>query len=230
MSVRLISITKPVDESLTSEGLMAYCARVSSPNQDNPEYDKLLKYCAENSHWSVFELCDCTFEIITSRAIAQQILRHRSFSFQEFSQRYATVGTGFKQYEARRQDTKNRQNSIDDMSEEDKLWFLSAQVNVQRQALSYYEEALRKGIAKEQARFLLPLGVTTKLYMKGSIRSFIHYIQVRTDKGTQKEHRDIAILIRGIILEQFPSLTTILGGNDELLQQETENDSFTTQE
>jgi thymidylate synthase (FAD) len=229
MSVRLISVTKPVDEGLTAEGLLAYEARVSSPNQDNPSYEELLKYCAEHGHWSVFEMADVTVEITTSRAIAQQILRHRSFSFQEFSQRYATVGAGFKQYEARRQDTKNRQNSIDDMSEEDKLWFLSAQVNVQRQALSYYEEALRKGIAKEQARFLLPLGVSTKLYMKGSIRSFIHYIQVRTDKSTQKEHRDLALAIKSIILEQFPSLTTILGGNDELLQQETKNDHSTTQ-
>lgn len=186
------------------EGLMAYIARVSSPTQTNPTYAKLLEYCAKHGHWSVFEQIDVTFEIKTSRAIAQQILRHRSFTFQEFSQRYSTANMGFETYEARRQDDKNRQNSIADMSEEDKQWFKEAQDDVQENCERYYNHALRRGIAKEQARFLLPASTATKLYMKGSLRSWIHYIKVRADKATQKEHRDIAVEIKKELVKKFP--------------------------
>ena len=209
MEVKLVSLTSSPDKS--AEELVAYCARVSNPkNQNNhATADKLLKYCAKHNHWSVFEMADMTLEITTSRAIAQQILRHRSFSFQEFSQRYAEA-TGFETYEARRQDNKNRQNSIDDLSEETKEWFDAAQAAVRQMALAQYQAALRVNIAKEQARFLLPLSTQTTLYMKGSIRSWIHYIQVRADPSTQKEHRDIALECRKILLNNFPSLTDIM--------------------
>jgi thymidylate synthase (FAD) len=203
MNVSLIHITQD------AEKLMAYCARVSSSKQDNPEYEKLLGYCIKNSHWSVFEMASMCVEIVTSRAIAQQILRHRSFNFQEFSQRYAEV-TNFELYEARRQDTKNRQNSIDDMSEETKGWFLYAQASIQERSEALYEEALKLGIAKEQARFLLPLSTTTKLYMHGTVRSFIHYLNLRTGNGTQKEHKEIAEAIKAIFIEQLPTVSKAL--------------------
>jgi thymidylate synthase (FAD) len=195
----------------TVEGIMAYTARVSSPQQDNPSYAGLLKYCATHGHWSVFEMVDMTIEITTSRAIAQQILRHRSFSFQEFSQRYAKAAMGFENYEARRQDVKNRQNSIDDMDEATKAWFADAQAKVQELSNNLYDYALTLGIAKEQARFLLPASTTTKLYMKGSVRSWIHYLNVRTDPSTQKEHRDIALGIKDIFLAQLPITSEALG-------------------
>ena len=186
------------------EGLAAYCARVSSPTQTNPDYAKLLKYCAKHGHWSVFEQVDVTFQIETSRAIAQQILRHRSFTFQEFSQRYAKVDMGFQEYEARRQDTKNRQNSLDDMSEEDRDWFRAAQDTINAKAKELYDEALDREIAKEQARFLLPSSVTTKMFMKGNLRNWIHYVNVRADESTQKEHRDIALEVKRILSDNFP--------------------------
>jgi thymidylate synthase (FAD) len=219
MQVRLISATALSDgqaallppELHTVEGIMAYTARVSSPHQDNPTYAKLLKYCAEHGHWSVFEMVDMTVEITTSRAIAQQILRHRSFCFQEFSQRYAKASMGFEVYEARRQDTKNRQNSIDDLDGETKAWFHQSQKALQVFSESLYEQALEKGIAKEQARFLLPASTTTKLYMKGSVRSWIHYLNVRTDPSTQKEHREVALAIKEVFLTQFPITSEALG-------------------
>jgi thymidylate synthase (FAD) len=205
MNVKFISVTPD------AESLMAYCARVSSPdNQENPEYEKLLKYCIKNGHWSVFEMADMTVEIETSRAIAQQILRHRSFNFQEFSQRYAKANAGYELYQARRQDSKNRQNSIADMSEEDQEWFRKAQTHVSSVANELYIEALDKGIAKEQARFLLPLNTSTKLYMKGSVRSWIHYINLRAGNGTQKEHQDIALAIKEIFKVQFPTVAKSL--------------------
>ncbi len=219
MQVRLFSFTTVSDEMKaelpaelhTQDGIMAYCARVSSPQQDNPSYAKLLKYCSEHSHWSVFELVDLTVEITTSRAIAQQILRHRSFSFQEFSQRYAKAAMGFETYDARRQDVKNRQNSIDDMDQATKDWFLKSQYYLQARCEAAYEEALERGIAKEQARFLLPASTTTKLYMKGSVRSWIHYLKVRTDSSTQKEHRDIALGIQELFKTQLPITAEALG-------------------
>jgi thymidylate synthase (FAD) len=157
-------------------------------------------------------MADMTVEIETSRAIAQQILRHGSFKFQEFSQRYSVI-TGFETYNARSQDLKNRQNSVDNMSEETKGWFLEAQQKLQEKAQMYYESALSLGIAKEQARFLLPLSTTTKMYMKGSIRSWITYLQVRLDVSTQKEHRDIAEKIKEIFIQQLPTVAEAMEWN-----------------
>jgi thymidylate synthase (FAD) len=214
MQVRLISVTQPVitleDGTVpTPEGLMAYCARVSSPNQENPDYEKLLRYCINQKHFSVFEQVDMTLEVTTSRAVAQQLIRHRSFCWQELSQRYAKVAN-YEPYEARRQDTKNRQNSIDDISEEDKDWFRTAQATVWRDSYRLYQDALDKGIAKECARSLLPLNTQTRLYMKGSVRSWIHYLEVRCDQATQKEHRDVANAAKGIFIEQFPTVAKAL--------------------
>lgn len=213
MNVRFISITKPdiaIDgKELSPEGLIAYCARVSSPHQDNPDYVKLLRFCARQGHWSVFEMVDMTLEITTTRAIAPQILRHRSFSFQEFSQRYAKVAS-YELYEARRQDAKNRQNSIDDLDEETKQWFRDVQKEIWEHSFKRYEEALAKGVAKESARVILPLNATTRLYMKGSVRSWIHYLQTRCDPATQKEHRDIALAAREIFISKFPVIAEAL--------------------
>ena len=198
------------------EGLAIYCARVSSPNQCSAQYERLLRYCARNAHWSVFEMIDATFEIETSRAIAQQILRHKSFSFQEFSQRYAKAH-GFEIYEARRQDEKNRQNSLDNMTEEVKTWFKNLQDEHNKQSERYYNLALGAGVAKEQARFLLPLSVRTRLFMKGSLRSWIHYLQVRCDKSTQKEHRAIANEVKLQLSKQYPVIAEAMNWNEELL-------------
>jgi len=214
MNVELVAITKPVKSNLlefSSEELMAYVARVSNPsNQMNTKTSsKLLGYCIKNSHWSVFEHVNMTVEITTSRAIAAQILRHRSFVFQEFSQRYAEV-TNFEKYEARRQDIKNRQNSIDDMDQDTKEWFQMAQQLVTEDARAMYEEALRRGVAKEQARFLLPLSTQTTLYMTGNIRNWIHYIELRSENGTQKEHADIALAVKEIFKQQFPAIAEAL--------------------
>ena len=201
--VKLISITPD------AEKLIAYCARVSSKNQENPNIEKLLTYCYEHGHWSVFETAYITMEVNTSRAISAQILRHRSFTFQEFSQRYAEV-PDFCTYDARRQDKKNRQASIDDMSLEDKHWFSVAQDRVQTLTASLYLDALDKGIAKEQARFLLPMSSKTKIYMTGNIRSWIHYLELRTGIETQKEHRDIAREIKKIFKEELPIISGAL--------------------
>lgn len=217
MKVSLVSTTQ-ISQSMkdilpselhTSEGIIAYTARVSSANQENPNYEKLLHYCIIHGHWSPFEMVDMTVEITTSRAIAQQILRHRSFSFQEFSQRYAQA-TNFEMYEARRQDIKNRQNSIDDLPVDIQQWFKEAQADVQLYSKNRYEEALKLGIAKEQSRFLLPLSTTTKLYMKGSVRSWIHYLQLRCGNGTQLEHMEIANTIKSIFNQQFPTIAKTL--------------------
>ena len=214
MQVRLISVTNPLIEidnsQLTPEGLIAYCARVSSPNQETPDYEKLLSYCIRNRHWSVFEMVDMTVEITTSRAISPQILRHRSFCFQEFSQRYAKV-QAVEKYQPRRQDVKNRQNSLDDLDDATVAWFDAAQESIAKLGMEKYEEALEKGIAKECARVLLPLGTQTRLYMKGSVRSWIHYLDVRTDPATQKEHRDIADAVKAIFTEQFPVTSRAMG-------------------
>lgn len=199
-AVKLIAITPKAEE------LIAYCARVSSSNQFNPNIEKLLKYCIDHGHWSVFETPYITMEINTSRAISAQILRHRSFTFQEFSQRYAAVAD-FETYPARRQDSKNRQNSIDDMKLEDKHWFNIAQDRVQTLSSFLYYEALDKGIAKEQARFLLPMSSKTKLYMTGNVRSWIHYLNLRCHVDTQKEHRDIALAIREILKKELPIIS-----------------------
>ncbi|RTY36217.1 FAD-dependent thymidylate synthase [Chlorobium phaeovibrioides] len=214
MQVRLIALTAPqIDiegQSLTAEGLMAYCARVSSPHQESADYEKLLAYCIAHKHWSIFEMADMTVEIVTSRAISPQILRHKSFQFQEFSQRYAQAQS-IERYTPRRQDSKNRQNSLDDLPPETVAWFDEAQERVATESMALYEAALEKGIAKECARALLPLATQTKLYMKGSIRSWIHYLEVRTDPSTQKEHRDIADGIMAIFVKQFPVTASALG-------------------
>lgn len=208
-NVKLVSMTQPfLGEGLKApEELIAYCARVSNPsNQMNNETaSKLMKFLIRKKHWSPFEMVSMTLEIKTSRGIAAQILRHRSFSFQEFSQRYAQATT-FVPYEARRQDISNRQNSIDDMSQADKEWFDNAQDAVWSLSSDLYQKALDKGIAKEQARFLLPLSTETTIYMCGSIRSWIHYIDIRADVATQKEHRDIAVAAKEIFCEHFPSI------------------------
>ena len=214
MNVRLIAVTNPLieiqNEKLSPEGLIAYCARVSSPHQENLDYEKLLAYCIKNRHWSIFEMVDMTVEILTSRGISPQILRYRSFVFQEFSQRYAKVQS-FETYTPRRQDSKNRQHSIDDLEKATMTWFADAQEKIRALSVETYNEALEKGIARECARMLLPLNTQTKLYMKGSVRSWIHYIEVRTDAGTQKEHRDIAEAVKEIFINQFPVTAAALG-------------------
>ncbi len=202
--VKLVSVTPD------AENIVAYCARVSSPHQDNPNIAGLLKYMIRESHWSPFEMANMVVEITTSRAISAQILRHRSFSFQEFSQRYSPV-EGYHEYDARRQDEKNRQNSIDDLSEHTRQWFIDAQQQVWNLSWRKYNSAISKGIAKEQARFLLPLNTTTKIYMNGTIRSWIHYLQLRTSEhGTQKEHADLVAQIKEIFIEEFPVISEAL--------------------
>lgn len=194
------------------EGLMTYAARVSSPKQHNPKYSRLLKYCMQHGHWSVFEMADATFEIVTSRGVSPQILRHRSFCFQEFSQRYAAVDeSGIMIYAARRQDKKNRQNSIDDLSDAVKQEWESRQIQNWKQSFEHYKWALDNGIAKECARFVLPLATKTRLYMKGSIRSWIHYIDLRSANGSQKEHADIAIAIKEHFKSSFPVIAEAKG-------------------
>jgi thymidylate synthase (FAD) len=197
MKVKLISISPNAEQTI------AYCARVSSSKQDNPNIAGLLKYCSKHGHWSVFEMANMVVEITTSRAISPQILRHRSFNFQEFSQRYSEA-QAFEYYDPRRQDHKNKQNSFDDMSNEDHDWFHDAQAEVIKISNKLYQEALDKGIAKESARFLLPLNTSTKLYMNGTIRSWIHYLNVRCGPETQLEHREIANEIKKLFIEQLP--------------------------
>jgi thymidylate synthase (FAD) len=213
MSVKLISITKGVGElsSLSPEELIVYAARVSSPeNQLNKETaPKLLGYCIRSKHWSIFEQVSMGVEVTTSRAVAAQILRHKSFSFQEFSQRYAKA-TDVLIYPARRQDVKNRQNSIDDLPQDVKDWFVEKQKEIADLSKKYYDEALGVGIAKESARFLLPLSTKTKLYVTGNVRSFITYLLVRLDKATQLEHRKIAEEIWSIFRHEFPNTSLAL--------------------
>lgn len=203
MKTTFISITPDAEKQIV------YCARVSSPKQSSDDGARLINYCVKNGHWSVLEQAFMTVEVETSRAIAAQLLRHRSFTFQEFSQRYAAA-TSFETYPARRQDSKNRQNSIDDMSDEDKTWFADAQTKLQTLSAAAYQQALARGIAKEQARFLLPLSTLTKLYISGSIRSWVHYLQTRTHESTQLEHREIANEIKQIFITQLPMVAAAL--------------------
>lgn len=213
MQVKLISVTQGSGElgGKGAEAIISYAARVSNPaNQGNFDTaEKLIRYMIMHQHWSPFEMAHMTLEITTSRAIAQQILRHRSFSFQEFSQRYAEALTT-ESYPARRQDSKNRQNSVDDLSAEDQEWFAEKQREVAAFGLLSYMQALRKGIAKECARFLLPLSTQTRLYMCGSARSWIHYIELRTTPGTQSEHRDIAEECKRIFSDNFTEVAKAL--------------------
>lgn len=186
------------------EQLMIYIARVSSPNQINSSYEKLLKYCWNHGHFSVFEQISCTIEVETDLNIAAQLLRHRSFVFQQLSRRYSSQKPEFVIIEARGQDLKNRQNSLDNLTDHQKLEFLAMQSNVISQAAKYYEKAIEMGIAKEVARYLLPTSTKTKLYVTGSLRSFLHYINVRADISSQLEHRDLALAIKQQICYHFP--------------------------
>ena len=207
--VKLVSVTPQAEQT------MGYVARVSNPqNQENPNVAGLLKYCINHQHWSVFEQAHMTLEIETNRGIAAQILRHRSFTYQEFSQRYADVNwleSGIPVPDLRSQDNKNRQNSIDDIPETTKK---DLQTYINRhfvEAMDLYNELLRQGIAKECARFVLPLATPTKIYMTGSVRSWIHYINLRSAHGTQKEHMDIAKECQCIFAGQFPICAEALG-------------------
>jgi thymidylate synthase (FAD) len=193
---------------------MAYIARVSNPsNQENPNYAKLLGYCIKHNHWSVFEQSFMTLEIETNRGIAAQILRHRSFTYQEFSQRYADtnlLSDVIPIPELRRQDTKNRQNSIDDLADGLKMDLYAKIREHFDNAQKLYDELLEAEVAKECARFVLPLATPTKIYMSGSCRSWIHYINLRSANGTQKEHMDIALECKKIFTEVFPSVSEAL--------------------
>ncbi len=205
--VELISLTPDAEKT------MAYIARVSNPkNQENEDYSKLLSYCIKNEHWSVFEQSFMTLQIETNRGIAAQILRHRSFTFQEFSQRYAdsTQLGNIPLPELRRQDDKNRQNSISDLSDELKEKFNKKIKNHFKNASNLYEELLSEGVAKECARFVLPLATPTRIYMSGSCRSWIHYIHLRSAHGTQEEHKKIALNCKLIFKESFPIVSESL--------------------
>ena len=217
MNVKLVSYSKPVVEGLeTPTDLVAFCARVSNPNNqyNNQTAEKLIKYLVDNSHWSPLEMAHMTLEIETTRDIARQILRHRSFTFQEFSQRYAdpTKDLTFVTREARLQDPKNRQNSISDgIDPMVQAGWETVQLNVIRQAEDAYRWAIENGIAKEQARAVLPEGLTmSRMYMAGSLRSWIHYIQLRSSNGTQKEHMEIARQCAKVIAEVFPFSTQLV--------------------
>ena len=201
--IKLISVTPDAEKQ------MAYCARVSNPNnQDNENYVGLLRYCIKHHHWSIFEQAYMTLEIETTRAIAAQILRHRSFTFQEFSQRYAQSNELGKIQlpDLRRQDTKNRQNSIDDVDPFVKQKLEAQMITLFSSAQSLYNQMIQEGIAKECARMVLPLCTPTRIYMSGSVRSWIHYIELRSANGTQKEHMDIANECKSIFLKTFPTI------------------------
>ena len=207
--IKLISVTPDAEKTI------AYVARVSNPkNQENDQFAGLLTYCIKHGHWSVFEQAFMTVEINTTRGLAAQILRHRSFTYQEFSQRYADVSFIREEIplpELRRQDEKNRQNSIDDV---DSSIVEKYNAKMRKQfdaAIDLYKEMLHDGIAKECARFVLPLATPTRLYMTGSIRSWIHYIDLRSAHGTQKEHMDLVENVRTVFKEQFPTVSEALG-------------------
>ena len=208
MNVKCVTVTPDAEET------MGYVARVSNPkNQENPNVAGLLSYCIKHGHWSVFEQAHMTVEINTTRGLAAQILRHRSFTFQEFSQRYADsslLADKIPLFELRRQDEKNRQNSIDDI---DPFLIQKYEVKVEKhfqKAMKIYQEMLKDGIAKECARFVLPLATPTRLYMTGSIRSWIHYIDLRSAHGTQKEHTQVVNEIRSIFIDKFPIVSQAL--------------------
>ena len=207
MTVKLVSVTPDAEQ------LMAYIARVSNPsNQDNEKYSGLLKYCIKHNHWSVFEQSTMTLEIETTRAIAAQILRHRSFTFQEFSQRYAqTTSLGdIELPELRKQDLKNRQNSTDDLDPKMVDSLNRQMITLFSSAKALYTQMLEDGVAKECARMVLPLCTPTRIYMTGSCRSWIHYINLRSAHGTQKEHMVIAEACRKVFTEQFPAVSEAL--------------------
>lgn len=208
MTAKLISVTPDAEKHI------AYCARVSNPsNQGNDSFEGLIKYCIKHKHWSIFEQAFMTIELETTRAIAAQVLRHRSFTYQEFSQRYADSSLLMDKIplpELRRQDTKNRQNSTDDLDP-----FVKQNLELQMQTLFYssmalYQQMLERGVAKECARNVLPMCVPTRMYMSGSVRSWVHYIDLRSANGTQKEHMDLANACKAIFVEQFPIIAQAL--------------------
>ena len=208
MNVKFVSITPD------AEKMMAYIARVSNPkNQDNENFSGLLKYCIKHNHWSVFEQSSMTLEIETTRGLAAQILRHRSFTYQEFSQRYADtklLDDNIPLPKLRKQDLKNRQNSTDDLDEFIVQDFELEMTKLFESSMNLYNRMLESGVAKECARFVLPLATPTRLYMTGSCRSWVHYITLRSAHGTQKEHMDIAYECRRIFTEQFPAVSEAL--------------------
>ena len=204
MNVKLISVSPDAEKH------MAYCARVSNPsNQGNDNYAGLLRYCIKHQHWSIFEQAFMTIEINTTRGLAAQILRHRSFTYQEFSQRYADsslLGDNIPLPKLRKQDEKNRQNSTDDL---DPMLVQDLEIRMQKyfkDGMDLYKKMLDLGVAKECARFVLPLATPTRLYMSGTVRSWIHYIELRSGHGTQKEHMDIANACKDIFIKQFPTV------------------------
>ena len=209
--VKLVTVTPKAEE------MMGYVARVSNPkNQDNPNVAGLLKYCIKHGHWSVFEQAHMTVEIETTRGLAAQILRHRSFTYQEFSQRYADtnlLADEIPMFDLRSQDTKNRQNSNDDVPQNKKQDLQEKIAEHFVQSMDLYNELLANGIAKECARFVLPLATPTRLYMTGSVRSWVHYIDLRSAHGTQKEHMEIAELCRDIFKKEFPIVSNALEWN-----------------
>ncbi len=209
--VKLVTVTPKAEET------MGYVARVSNPNnQDNPNVAGLLSYCIKHGHWSVFEQAHMTVEIETTRGLAAQILRHRSFTYQEFSQRYADVShirEDIPLPELRRQDTKNRQNSIDDIDPHTRQNYEIEMRKHFDAGIDLYKKMLHAGIAKECARFVLPLATPTRLYMTGSVRSWVHYIDLRSAHGTQKEHMDIAEMVRSIFIQEFPIVSKALEWN-----------------
>lgn len=210
MNVKLVSVTPD------AEKIISYCARVSNPKgQDSDNYTKLLKYCIDHKHWSIFEMAQLTLEINTTRGLAAQILRHRSFNFQEFSQRYADttlLSEEIPLFELRRQDNKNRQNSIDDISDEIRSkWNTKIREHFAK-SKALYDGMIQDGVAKECARFILPLATPTRLYMNGNLRSWITYISLREKNGTQKEHIEIAKQCKKIFCEQFPNIGDACGG------------------
>ena len=208
MTVKLISVTPDAEKH------MAYVARVSNPkNQDNEKFAGLLKYCIKHGHWSVFEQAYMTLEINTTRGLAAQILRHRSFTYQEFSQRYADANLLSEKIplpKLRRQDTKNRQNSTDDIDPFIVQKYEMLMEEHFKSSMDLYNKMLEDGIAKECARFVLPLSTPTRIYMTGSCRSWVHYIHLRSAHGTQKEHMDIANACKGVFMEQFPAVSEAL--------------------
>ena len=207
MKVELVSTTPDAEKT------MAHIARVSNPNnQDNPNYAGLLRYCIQHEHWSVFEQSFMTLEIETTRGLAAQILRHRSFTFQEFSQRYADSNLlgEIELPELRRQDVKSRQNSIDDLDPAISEKLQKQMITLFSSSLALYNQMLESGVAKECARFVLPLATPTRLYMSGSCRSWIHYINLRSAHGTQKEHMDIANACKGVFMENYPTVSEAL--------------------
>ena len=213
MTVKLITVTPDAEQT------MGYVARVSNPaNQENPNVAGLLKYCIKHEHWSVFEQSFMTLEIATTRAIAAQILRHRSFTFQEFSQRYADsslLTDTIPLPELRRQDDKNRQNSIDDLDPFEVQILEKQMITLFDSSMALYQQMLKRGVAKECARNVLPLCTPTRIYMSGSCRSWIHYINLRSAHGTQKEHMEVAEACREVFVEQFPVVSEALGWVDK---------------